>query len=61
MGSTRHQEAGMAPLMRDSGGGPGPASVADLARLLGRLHLESRGNELLFGFGSNQDFGIRRG
>jgi endothelin-converting enzyme/putative endopeptidase len=51
------QEAGMAPLMRDLVAVQDLASVADLARLLGRLHLENRGNEFLFGFGSNQDFG----
>src|SRR6476660_1755191 len=51
------QEAGMAPLMRDLAAVQDLASVGDLARLLGRLHLENQGNGFLFGFGSNQDFG----
>jgi endothelin-converting enzyme/putative endopeptidase len=51
------KEAGMAPLMRDLAAVQDLGSIGDLAHLLGRLHLESRGNEFLFGFGSNQDFG----
>ena len=51
------REAGMAPLMKDLAAVQDLGSVGDLARLLGRLHIESRGNEFLFGFGSNQDFG----
>jgi len=48
--------------------GPGPLkaafdeiedlrSIADLPKLLGRLHLEISANHMLFGFGSNQDYG----
>jgi endothelin-converting enzyme/putative endopeptidase len=51
------QEAGMTPLMRDLAAIQDLGSVAELARLLGRLHLQNAGNGFLFGFGSNQDFG----
>jgi putative endopeptidase len=51
------QEAGLAPIMRDLAAVQDLRSVSEMGRLLGRLHLENNGNALVFGFGSNQDFG----
>src|SRR5262249_37744946 len=49
------EKAGRTPLDPMLAETAGHKGTADLAPLLGRLHLESSGNEL-FGFGSNQDF-----
>ena len=51
------QEAGLAPIMRDLAAVQDLRSVAEISRLLGRLHIENGGSGFLFGFGSNQDFG----
>ena len=49
------EKAGIAPLEERSGGHRGLKSKAELAALLGRLHLVADAGGMLFGFGSGQD------
>jgi putative endopeptidase len=48
------EKAGIAPLKSDLAAIDGLKSKADLAALLGRLHLEGESGSMLFGFGSGQ-------
>ena len=50
------EKAGAAPLKPGLDAIAGLRTKADLAPLLGRMHLESGGGATLFGFGSSQDF-----
>jgi endothelin-converting enzyme/putative endopeptidase len=50
------EKLGMKPIEADFAAIKGLGSAAQLAPLVGRLHLET-GGSVLFGFGSNQDFG----
>jgi len=51
------EKLGAAPLQPELDQIAGLKSAADVADFLGREHLETVGNHLLFGFGSDQDFG----
>jgi endothelin-converting enzyme/putative endopeptidase len=50
------EKAGMTPLRKDLDAITALRSTAQLPVLVGRLQLETRGEGMLFGFGSNQDF-----
>jgi putative endopeptidase len=50
------EKAGASPLKKDLDEIAALRSLNDLPKLLARLHLETKGNEMLFGFGSNQSF-----
>src|SRR5262249_37789167 len=56
MDETAVEKAGATPLGKSLGEIAALRSTAHLATLLGRLQLEIRGDSMLFGFGSNQDF-----
>jgi putative endopeptidase len=56
MDETAIEKAGATPLRAALDEIEDLRSIADVAKLLARLHLEINGNHMLFGFGSNQDY-----
>ncbi len=57
MNETEIEKSGAAPLRPELDEIAGLKSIRQLPELLARLHLHIDGDHMLFGFGSNQDFG----